>query len=220
MTGLLSQTALTARFKAGSTPLGHRWELFDADDQPVGCTKREYGGGALKRGLWRAVTVTGMDADNDIRARVIDADGKEVVHLFSRNDQDLRVELARPDGTALGVARRDPEAGFRFEDAGGAVVATVPIADVKASPWELLDAEGGRLGLLDRVKAERVAGPSVLDYVVGLNTVTDNASDFQRTMHLGFAFSNTYSVTLAELPPDEPLRTFAVLAPVIAGYAY
>jgi hypothetical protein len=114
---------------------------------------------------------------------------------------------------------RDRETGFRYE-ADGRVVATLPVADAKVTPWELLDADGRRVGVVDRVKAERVAGPSLLDYAAGLNTVTDNGSDFQRTMHLGFAFSRTYSVTLAELPAVEPLRTLAVLTPVILGYAY
>ena len=39
-------------------------------------------------------------------------------------------------------------------------------------------------------------------------------------MHLGFAFSSTYGVALPELPPPGPLRTLAVLSPVIAAYAY
>jgi hypothetical protein len=219
MPDLLAQTALTADFKAGTTALGHHWELLDADGQTVGRTEREYGGSALKRGLWRAVTVTGMDADNDIRARVLDAGGTEIAHLLSRNAKDLRVELTRPDGTPLAVVHRDRDQVFRYE-ADGRVVATLPVPDPKVTPWELLDADGRRLGVVDRVKAERVAGPSLLDYAIGLNTVTDNASDFQRTMHLGFAFSRTYSVTLAELPAAEPLRTLAVLTPVILGYAY
>ena len=219
MPELLVQTSVTANFKAGSTPLGHHWELVDGDGEPIGRTDREYGGGALKRGLWRAVTVTGMDADNDIRATVLDAGGTAVAHLFSRNEKDLRVEVSTPDDAPLAVVHRDRETGFSYE-AGGRVVATLPVPDPKATPWALLDADGRRIGRVDRVAAERVAGPSLLDYAVGLNTITDNASDFQRTMHLGFAFSKTYSIALAELPSSEPLRTLAVLTPVILGYAY
>ena len=216
---LLDQTAVTATFKAGTTALGHHWELLDAGGAPVGRTRREYSGGALGRGLWRAVTVTGMDADNDIRAAVLDADGTPVAHLFSRNEKDLRVEVSRPDGPEIAVVHRDRETGFRYE-AGGRVVATLPVPDVKATPWELLDADGRRLGVVDRVPAQRAEGPSLLDYAIGINLITDNAQDFQRTMHLGFAFSNTYSVALAELPASEPLRTLAVLTPAILGYAY
>jgi hypothetical protein len=221
MADLLSTTELTAKFKAGQSPLGHHWELFDADEQPIGRTRREYGGGALKRGLWRTVTATGMDSGNDIRAEVLDAGGDVVAHLFSRNEKgDRRVEVSAPDGSPVGVADRDPETGFRFLDAGGTPVATVAIPDPKEAPWQLLDAGGQPLGVLDRVKAQRVAGPSISDYVVGFNTFTDNARDFQNTMHLGFAFSNTYSVSLPELPAPGALRTLAVLSPVILGYAY
>lgn len=215
---LLDQTALTATFKPGASPLGHHWELFDADGAPVGRTRREYGGGLVKRGLWRAVTATGMDANNDIRAEVLDAGGEVVARLFSRNEKDRRVEVSRPDGGELAVVHHD-EAGFRYEVAGG-VIATLPVPDPKAAPWELLDSAGSTLGIVDRVKAERAKLPTLLDYAIGINTYSDNASDFQRTMHLGFAFSGIYSVTLAELPAAEPLRTLAVLTPVILGYAY
>ncbi len=92
------------------------------------------------------------------------------------------------------------------------------VPDVEA--WQLEAADGTPLGVLSRVKAVRAKGPSLLDYATGLNTVTDNAGDFQRTMHLGFAFSSTYGVSLAELPPAGPLRFLAVLTPVIAGYIY
>jgi hypothetical protein len=36
---LLNQTALTARFQTGLTPMQHHWELFDADDAPIGRTR-------------------------------------------------------------------------------------------------------------------------------------------------------------------------------------
>jgi hypothetical protein len=225
MPDLLSHTALTARFKAGQSPLGHHWELFDADDAPAGRTRREYSGGVLKRGLWRTVTATGMDSGNDIRAKVLDPDGKEVVHLWSRNvnrgeDREPSVEVTDPDGQPIGVAHHPKDTGARLVDAGGALLATIPITDIKASPWELLDASGERIGVIDREAAKPVAGPSLLDYAVGINTITDNAADFAATMFRGFAFSNTYSVTLAELPPAGPLRTMSVLAPVLLGYLY
>jgi hypothetical protein len=225
MTDLLEHTALTARFKAGQSPLGHHWDLFDASEAPVGRTKREYSGGALKRGLWRSVTATGMDSGNDIRARVLDAAGDEVVHLWSRNvkrseEREPSVEVTDPGGTPIGVAHHPKDVGVRLVDASGGLVATIPIADIKASPWELLDASGQRLGVIDREPAKPVAGPSLLDYAVGINTITDNAADFAATMFRGFAFSNTYSVALAELPPAGPARTLCVLAPVLLGYLY
>lgn len=218
---LLEHTALTATFRAGTTPLGHHWELLDPEENVVGTTEREYSGGRIGRALWKSVTVTGMDGANDIRAKVMDAGGTEIVGLFSRNDQkDLRVEITRPDESPLAVVHRVPGEGFTYKDAGGTVLATIPIAKDQSDPWELLDASGGRIGVVTREKAKLAEGATLLDYAFGMNTITDNQRDRQNTMHFGFAFSKTYSVTLAELPGSEPLRTLAVLTPVIAGYAY
>lgn len=226
MTGdLLQRTELTARFKAGQSALGHHWELFDAGESQVGRTKREYAGGVGKRQLRRLVTATGMDSGNDIRARVLDAGGEEVVSLWSSNGRsneagEPTVEVSSPDGTLIGTANRSAEGGVRFADAQSSLVATIPVVDTDVAPWELLDADGSRIGVVDRVAAKPVAGPSLLDYVVGINTITDNASDFALTMFRGFASSNVYSVALAELPAGEPLRTLAVLSPVILGHLY
>lgn len=225
MTSLLDRTELTARFKAGKSALGHHWELFDVDESQVGRTKRDYDGGTGKRQLMRLVTATGMDSGNDIHARVFGADDKEVVALWSRNvtrrdERDPSVEVASPDGTLIGVAHHPDEGGVRFTDAHGSLVANIPVVDRDVAPWELLDADGQRIGLIDRVAAKPVAGPSLLDYVAGINSVTDNASDFAATMFRGFAFSNLYSVALGDLPASDPLRTLAVLSPVILGHLY
>ncbi len=220
MTDVLTLTELTATFKPGNSALGHHWNLFDADENPVGRTKREYGGGVAKRGMWRMVTATGMDSGQDIKAQVLDGDGKAIAHVFSRNEkQDPRVEVSDGDRRPIGSVHNVDGEELRYDDATGQVIARVPLV-VGAEAWQLEAADGTPLGVLSRVKAVRAKGPSLLDYATGLNTVTDNAQDFQRTMHLGFAFSNTYGVALAELPPPGTLRTLAVLTPVIAAYAY
>jgi hypothetical protein len=219
---LFETTALEAVFKPGKTALGHHWELRTPDGEVVGRTERRYGGGVVGRTLWRTVTVTGMDADNDIRADVLDGDGQVVARLFSRNErQDRRVEVSDAGGRPIGVVHRRPGEGFVLEDPAGTAVGRIPIPEGAEAPWELVDADGRRLGLLGREAAQLARDASLLDFAVGINTITDNARDFQRTMHLGFAFSRSYAIALAQpLPADEPLRTLAVLTPVIAGYAY
>lgn len=225
MTDVLSLTELTVTFKPGHSPLGHHWELFDGSEQPVGRTRREYSGGLVKRQLWRSVTATGMDSGNDIHAQVLDAGGTEVFTLFSQNVNSRAgrrpsVTLSRPDGSAVGAAHHPEGDDVTFTGPDGTVVASLPIPDRKASPWKLLDAAGTPIGLVDREVAKPVAGPSLLDYAVGINTITDNASDFAATMFRGFLFSNTYSVALPELPADPTLRALAVLSPVLLGHLY
>jgi hypothetical protein len=222
---MLDLTELTARYKPGHSPLGHHWELFDADENPVGRTEREYGGGILKRQLWRSVTATGMDSGNDIRARVSDADGTELVRLHSinvnsREERRPSVKVFTLDGTEIGEAQHPEESKVRIVDAGGSLVAQLEIQDRDASPWQLTDGAGEPIGVVDREPAQVVKGPSLLDYAVGMNTITDNASDFAATMFRGFLFSNVYSISLPELPPAGPHRTLVVLTPVLLGHLY
>jgi hypothetical protein len=225
MADLLSQTAVTARYKPGHSPLGHHWELFDADENPVGRTEREYGGGILKRQLWRSVTATGMDSGNDIRASVSDAGGTELVRLHainvnSREERRPSVKVFAPDGAELGELHHPEGDHLRLVDAGGAVIAQLDVSDPEASPWQLTDGAGAPIGVVDREPAKLVKGPSLLDYAVGMNTITDNASDFAATMFRGFLFSNVYSISLPELPPAGPRRTLTVLTPVLLGHLY
>jgi hypothetical protein len=225
MTDLLDRTELTARFKPGQSPLGHHWELYDTEENEIGRTKREYAGGAVKRQLWRTVTATGMDSGNDVRARVLDAAGEEIVHLHSvnvssRDERRPHVIVTEPDGRLLGTAHHPEGDAVRIVDADERPVASLTIADRKDSPWQLLGASGEPIGIVDREVAKPVKGPSVLDYVVGINTVTDNASDFAATMFRGFLFSNVYSVALPELPPAGPHRKLTVLTPVLLGYEW
>lgn len=162
-----------------------------------------------------------MDSGNDIRATVFDADGSAVVDLLSENVSSResrvpRVTVSRPDGRVIGVAHH--RENVVFTDGAGAPVASV---DVEADgPWQLAGAAGAPLGVIARVPAQPVEGPSLLDYAVGMNTITDDAADFAATMFRGFAFSNVYSVALPALPAAEPLRTLAVLSPVIFGHLY
>ena len=65
---------------------------------------------------------------------------------------------------------------------------------------------------------ERADEPGAGRDVVELANLVGGGASLTR--HLGFAGSETYGATLAALPESEPLRTLAVLTPVIAGYSY
>jgi hypothetical protein len=215
---LLDQTALTARFHPGKTAVGHRWDLIDADDQLVGQTRRVHSGGAAGQLFWKTVSFTGMDAGNDIIADVLDASGTAVARLASRSTK-ARVDVTAPGGVPLGTVRRVKGEGLILEQPDGQLVGRVPIAKDAKAPWPLQDAAGTALGAVTLTPAKRVAALSLLA-MAGLPDVFEPSRNFKRTMHLGFAHSKEYGVVMDQLPAAEPLRTLAVLLPVICGLAY
>jgi hypothetical protein len=215
---LLQHRSLGASFDAGLTALGHGWKLFDADEQQVGQTERVFQGAGKVFG--RFATATGLDKGDGIRADVKDADGEPVIRLYSvvRKGKP-QVELGWPDGTPIGTVWRTKGEGLRFEVGPSAtVVARIAVPDDLTEPWSLTDQAGTEIGAMARTKAKKISF-SYMD-----NWLLDGrpqASDFQATMHFGFAFSKEYAVRLDDdANLADPLRVFAVLAPVIAGYSY
>jgi hypothetical protein len=225
---LLSQPGLTAVFKSTVTGPAQHWELYDLDGQLVGRTKRTYRGNPLARGVRRVGTLLDWHPNKRLNANVLDAGGAVVARLFStRADGDPRVEVSDPGGTPIGTVRRKGGVGLSFEDAAGAQIAQVPItADGKpweigkatTEPWPLLDAHGEQIGELKLETAVRAEPQSLGREAVELANLVGGGASLTR--HLGFAGSQTYGATLAALPASEPLRTLAVLMPVIAGHSY
>jgi hypothetical protein len=215
---LLEETALTARFVPGKTAVGHRWDLVDGDDQVVGRTQRVHSGGAAGQVFWKTVSFTGMDKGNDIVADVLDATGTAVVRLASRASK-LRVDVSWPGGAPVGSVRRVKGEGLLLEQPEGQLVGRVPIAKDAKAPWPLQDAAGATIGAVTLTWVRPVAAVSLLT-AVGLPDVFEPSRAYKQTMHLGFAHSKEYGIALDQLPAAEPLRTLAVLLPVICGLAY
>ena len=217
---LLEQRAVTAVFRPGRTALGHHWTLADPEGREIGRTRRTHTGGLVGRTLWKTVTVTGMDAGNDIHADVFDAAGQVIVRLIGRGGKERRVEVAAADGAPVAVVRRDPNLGFTYEDPAGRVVGRVPMGPGQDPPWEIRDAGGGVVAALTREPAREVPLEGLLSDLLGVPSINESTRDFERTMHLGFARSRTYGVTIMVVPEDRLLHLLLVLTPVLAGYSY
>jgi hypothetical protein len=221
MTDLLSLTALTVRFQSGTTANGHHWDLLDDDDEPVGEVRRVHSGGRFKRAMWKSVTLTGMDAGNDIRAAVHDAEGRVVAHLFSHNTRpEYLTEVSDADGTPIGQARRRDNEGFTLEDPDGTVLARLDYTPQQEDPIYLRDAAGEPIAALARVPAKHVSPFSVTAMVLDIPDMSAWESDVERTKHRGFAHASVYSVRMEALPAVEPLRTLTALSPVIGALSY
>jgi hypothetical protein len=176
----------------------------------------------------RVGTLLDWHPNKRLNANVLDTGGKVVARLFStRADGDPRVEVSDPAGTLIGTVRRKGGVGLSFEDATATQIARVPIAadgnpweigKATTEPWPLLDAHGKPIGELMLKTAVRAEERSAAREAVDLANLVGGGASLTR--HLGFAESETYGATLAALPTTEPLRTLAVLMPVLAGYSY
>lgn len=215
---LVNNRFLTARFKAGTTALGHRWELSDGDGAPVGVAAFRYDGVA-GRALGRLTRVTGLAAGNDLKADIKDAAGAVVATLQANNDKLPTVDLRLPDGSEAGRLVHERGTGLRVE-AGPSQTVLATIATAGDSPWEVHDAGGARIGILGKgAPAPRVTQSWY--ELIGWDASPQHASDFQATMHHGFANSTEYTaVTDPDAQIGEPLQTFLALLPVLAAYSY
>jgi hypothetical protein len=219
---LLQNTALTARFKTGLTPMQHHWELFDADEQPVGRTRIVYGDGAAGKALRRSLTLVGMASGTLQRAEVLDADGRVVAHLTAHNGRkDFLTEVADGDGRPIGNVQRRLREGFRLETVDGRELAALDYTPEQDDPVALRDASGTQIAAMTRVPAVPVSPMSLTDELVwGIPDRSEIHFRNAASQHRGFLGSDLISVTCPELPTAEPLRTLVVLAPVIAGLSY
>jgi hypothetical protein len=219
---LLQHTALTARFKAGLTPMQHHWELYDADEAPIGRTRIVYGDGLASKAMRRSLTLVGMASGTLQRAEVLDADGQVVAHLTAHNGRkDFVTEVADADGRPIGTAQRRLHEGFRLQSTDGRALAALDYTPEQDDPVALRDPDGQPLAAMTRVPAQPVGLMSLTDELVwGIPDRTEIAFRNRVSQHRGFLGSDVISVSCPALPDEEPLRTLLVLGPVIAGISY
>ena len=198
------------------TPLGHRWLLFDEDERDVGVSRRGYHG--VAKLLYRLVVLVGMSAGNDIRVAVRDADGTQVAELYSRTGATAFSDTGKPklvevaDGKRqpLGVARRDLEAEFVLEDASGTEVGRI-VFDPETGGFPIIDVTGTRVAVLTTVRPKPRSSAAALLDLFDWETTPD-----PQALH----GAPSFYVVLDAQPIAEPLRTMAILSPVIAAYAH
>jgi hypothetical protein len=164
---LLQHTALTARFKAGLTPMQHHWELYDSDETPIGRTRIVYGDGLAGKAMRRSLTLVGMASGTLQRAEVLDVDGQVVAHLTAHNGRkDFLTEVADADGRPVGHAQRRLHEGFRLQTTDGRELAALDYTPEQDDPVALRDPDGQPLAAMTRVPAKPVGLVSLTDELV------------------------------------------------------
>lgn len=219
---LLQHAAITARFKAGLTPMQHHWELFDADDTSIGRTRIVYGDGVAGKAMRRSLTLVGLASGTLQRSEVLDADGQVVARLTAHNGRkEFLTEIADADGHPIGNAQRRLHEGFRLETVDGLELAALDYTPDQEDPVALRDVDGRPIAAMTRVPAVPAAIVSLADQLIWDIPDRDAISFRNRvSQHRGFLGSDLISLSCEALPTAEPLRTLLVLAPVIAGISY
>jgi hypothetical protein len=213
---LAEPRALVARFRAGLVANRHHWTLEDADGTVLAATRRTHRGGRLRRGMWQAVTLTGMDGGNDVHAELLGADEVVLARFSSVNADPPTVTVTDADGSALGRSRRDVQ-GKRLvlETApdGPEVAALTTAGD---GPWPVALADGTPVGALAPAVPGLSTSPDVLELL--FPSLSSNQTDYARTMHLGIRRVQRY--VLAREDGAATVAPLVALLPLLAGLSY
>lgn len=225
-TPLISLTTLRATFVSGQSALGHHWDLFGADEAKVGRTKRRYEGVGGKLGK-RLAVATGLSTAGSVTIAILDGDGEELAILSGKGGERTKAALAWPDERPIGSAVHTPDVGVELLDHDGRVVGRIDTPadpDGETPPFAMFDAAGTQIGSLARglhVVALPSAVEGVLEAIDWTVSTSQKAYEAELTRHRGFRSSPHYTVALdPEARLSEPLRTLAILSPVLAAYLY
>jgi hypothetical protein len=94
---LADGSGITAVFHAGGTALGHHWQLYAQNGSALARTVRVHNGGKASQAFWKFLTVTGLDANNDIHVELIGAENRSLVRA-SPSYMDGTVTVVDPAG--------------------------------------------------------------------------------------------------------------------------
>jgi hypothetical protein len=205
---------IAATFKAGATPLGHHWEIHSHTGALLARTTRIHNGGKLAQLFWKAWTVTGMGAGDDIHVELVGADGHVLARATSVNDNPAIVTMTDPAGTqvARSVRERKDVALHGHDDQ--------PLAQLHCDgdgPWPVHSTAGDVLGQLLAGEPGPSVAPKLWEWAaypdLALNSMT-----YSQSMHLGLRRVKQYAFEPAG--QSAPLPAALALLPLLTGLTY
>lgn len=223
LTDLASREGIAAVFRAGATGGDHRWELRSAAGDVLAVTARVHTGGRTARTFWKLVTLTGMDAGNDIHVELRGAHGRVLARITSTNDAPATVTVRDAQGALVATSVREktmllkvkhPD-GFTVVDAGDQVLARVDFET--EPPWQVLDGAGALVAELFAGEPGPTLSPRWSDWIDPKWALSVAA--YASGQHLGMAGAQRYTA----VAHGEPCGSNAVvraLLPLIAGLGY
>lgn len=200
---------VTAVFNAGTTALGHHWRLFGQDGSELARTVRTHNGGKVARAWWKAVTLTGMDVNNDINVELVGADGTALARATSTYNQPT-VTLFDPTGRRWGLIKRDDNVVTVYGPDAAALAEFTYAGD---GPWPVCGPGGEMLGeVLAGVPGPSLS-PELWMWVDPQGALNDQA--YSQTMHLGLRRVKQYAFA-----PTGRVQPILALLPLFCGLIY
>ncbi len=201
---------VTAVFNAGDTGLGHHWRLFGRDGSPLAHTKRYHHGGKVAQVWWKFVSLTGLDANNDIHVELIGADGLVLARASSSYIQEA-VTVTDPAGNQIVRTQRTKEVVSVYTTGDGPV-AKFPCAG--EDPWPVRSPAGDVLGEVLAGEPGPAQSAPLWQWVIDPRWAL-NSSAYTNAMHLGLKRVSQYSFV-----PTGRVDAGLALLPLLCGLSY
>ncbi|WP_102142825.1 hypothetical protein [Mycobacterium hubeiense] len=201
---------MTAAFKAGETGLGHHWRLLSPTGDLLARTVRVHSGGKAAQAFWKFLSLTALDAGNDIHVELRGADDCVLARASSINDKPAFVTVTDPSGAQVVKSKRDKDilTIYGADDQ--------PIAEVACDgdgPWQVR-ADGQVLGELIAGEPGPSTSHSVAAWAWDPETAVSSAA-YAKGQHLGLRRVKQYMFA-----PQGETTTGVVLLPLLAGLTY
>lgn len=213
---------IAALFRPGATGDGHHWELRSATGELLALTARVHKGGQGARVFRKFLSVTGLDAGNDIHAELRGARGRTLARISSTNAAPAVVTVHDDAGSLVAKSIREKTMLLKVKhpdhfvvvDADDRVVCKV---DCESDPpWPVLDDAGTLVGELLAGEPGPTLSPHWSDWIDpkwGLSVAT-----YAQGQHLGIARSQQYTTVAHGDRSDR--RPILALLPLMAGLSY
>ena len=203
---------ITATFHAGGTALVHHWQLSAQDGTTLARTARVHNVGKSAQMSWKLVTVTGLDANNDIHVELVGADSLPLARACTSYAKET-VTMLDPAGRQVARSKRDKK---RHSVYGADDHQVAELTCEGDGPWPVLSPADEVLGELLAGEPGPSLSPELWHWVDphwALNTAT-----YARTMHLGLRRVKRYS--LAPTTSGHAQPPAVTLLPLLAGLTY
>ena len=223
LSDITSHTGVAAIFRAGLTGGDHHWELRSAAGDLLAVTARVHRGGRGARAFGKLLSLTGMDAGNDIHVELHGAGERVLARISSTNAAPATVTVLDDAGSLVAKSLRDKTLLLKVKhpdtvvvvDAEDRVAASV---DCESDPpWQVLDGSGALVGELVAGEPGPTLSPQWSDWIDpkwGLSVAT-----YAHGQHLGIAHSQQYTA-VAHGGASDRQSTVLALLPLIAGLSY
>ena len=223
LSDITRRSSIAALFNAGLTGDSHHWELRSAAGELLAVTARVHKGGRGARAFRKVLSLTGLDAGNDIHAELRGAQGRVVARISSTNAAPAIVTVLDDAGALVAKSSRDKTLLLKVKHPDKFVVVdaddqvTCSVDCESDPPWQVLDGDGALIGELLAGKPGPTLSPTWTDWLDpkwGLSVAT-----YAHGQHLGIAESQQYTAVAHDGASGRQSTVLALL-PLLAGLSY